>query len=124
MAKITVCSKLPHGFVMEVKGDPQKVTLPGNRAPLDENGMPINPRDVTGGYTMTQVDEAFYKQWEQEMGKEFAPIASGAIFASGSKATATAEAMGAESVVTGLEPKDPKKPGGKVSAFNPDKPDE
>jgi len=81
--------KLPNGLVLQV-GE-KVVTLNG-----------ANQSQIIGaGYGVTDVDDGFYKQWQAAVGKDFAPLTSGAVF-SLSNAAQVAD------VKTGLEPIDPE----------------
>jgi len=106
--KISVACKLPSGFTIEHAGT--RLTLNG---PNDPGA--IGDFGVTRG-----VDADWFKEWSEGgkdgdgkligVGKGFAPLASGAIFAiPGSDLVGAVNDIGAD-VVTGLEPLNADKP--------------
>lgn len=105
---VIVGCKLPNGLVLEV-GD-KRVNLRGSAHYLQPNPKRKfkNP-EVLFADSITLVDKAFWDAWVKRVGAQFAPIKSGAIYASPNKDDATARAMETEKIVTGLEPIDPEK---------------
>ncbi len=96
MSKFAVACKLPNGLQIDHKG--QKVVLAGAHSPNARFGAGITP----------EVDKDWFEDWLKEVGPDFAPIKSGAIFGFDLEDDGKLEEH--EDVVTGLEGLDPDAP--------------
>jgi hypothetical protein len=98
MANVTIGCRLPNGLVLEV-GD-KSVELAGQRQTQQRSKIILlSPDD----YGTTEVDESFWQAWKQSVGKDFAPLASGAIFEAKNTNDASAKAKDLKSKKTGHE---------------------
>jgi hypothetical protein len=94
MAKITVCSKLRNGLIIEHPKNPEI------RARI--NG--VNSSRIIGAtHANTEIDQELWGAWEA-VNKNFPALKNGAIFAVKVQQDAEVEAKNRESVRTGLEP--------------------
>lgn len=100
MAQITIGCRLPNGIVLELATG-HKVTLNGqNDAQKRSPVILLSEEDC--GYT--DVDAAFWEKWKAEVGAEFAPLASLAIFEAKSQRDAEAVHREVKKEKTGHEP--------------------
>ena len=98
MANVTIGCRLPNGLILEV-GD-QSVELAGQRQTQQRSKIIIlSPDD----YGTTEVDASFWEAWKQIVGKDFAPLVSGAIFEAKNQNDAGAKAKDLKSKKTGHE---------------------
>ncbi len=113
MAKDTVIvgCKLANGLVLQV-GD-KRVNLRGSAHYLQPNPKRrFESPELIYADSITLVDKEFWEAWLKQVGPEFGPLKSGAIYSSPNKAEATARAKDTESVRSGFEQLDPdKQPG-------------
>ena len=101
MANITIGCRLPSGLEIQV-GD-KKIELAGQNQRYKEFGIEIillKDED----YGTTEVDASFWEAWKQIVGKDFAPLKSGAIFESKNATEAKAQAKDLKEKKTGHEP--------------------
>lgn len=93
MPNVTVACKLPNGHVLH-HGETAVVLNGSNHA-----------RAVAGFGLTENVDEGFYKAWEENARKnKYAPFMAGLIFAHAKRDSAEAQAEEKEAVKTGFEP--------------------
>ena len=111
MATVTVCSKLPFGFVAEFAG--KSVTFNGARMLDPVTKDPI----LIDGYGMTHgVDADWFTGWKESVGN-FPPVLNGAIFAAAANKADAEAAERAPEVSTGLEQKSSDELGVEVVAM-------
>lgn len=96
MSRFAIACKLPNGLTIEHGG--QKITLAGAYSPNARFGFGIT----------YEVDPDLYAAWAKEVGPDFAPIKSGALFAFDADDDGKLEEHA--EVVTGLEGLDPEAP--------------
>lgn len=113
---VIVCCSLPNGLTCQV-GD-KRVTLRGSANYIQPNKdrkfkgiLQTDPGAVIYRHTMTPVDKAFWDAFVKNMGPDFAPFKSGAIYWAKDRGDATAKAREREDHVNGLEQLDPEKHG-------------
>lgn len=99
MATVTIGCRLPSGIVLEV-GD-KKVTIAGQRQAQKGRDIILLSND---DYGTTEVDQSFWEAFKKNVGEDFAPIASGALFEAKSRQDAGAKAKELKDEKTGLEP--------------------
>lgn len=109
MSTVVVACKLPTGFHMDLGG--KRVTLRGTAVPW---GAP--PVIVPGGYTLTpDVDEEFANEWFKTFAN-MEMVKQRIIYIAPKAQDARAMSRELAEVKTGLEPKDPDKPGPGIEA--------
>jgi hypothetical protein len=123
---VIVCCSLPNGLICRV-GD-KRVHLRGSANYIQPNPKRKfkgpDPQSVVYQHTMTPVDKEFWDAFVKNMGPDFAPFKSGAIYWAKDKGSATAQAKDAEGMRTGFEQLNPGEHGvqsvdAKPSASNP-----
>lgn len=115
---VIVGCKLPQGLVLQV-GD-KRVRLRGSACYIQPNPkrkfQNPRPEDMVLADTVNLVDKDFWEKWKKQVGRDYAPIKSGAIYEAKTKADIAAMAVDLESVVSGFEKTDPDKAPGIVKA--------
>lgn len=101
MSTITIGCRLPTGMVLEVAG--KAVTLAGQRQTHARSKIIILTPD---DYGTTEVDESFWAAWKSQVGEDFAPLKSGAIFEAKNDKEAAAKVKDLKQKKTGLEGSD------------------
>lgn len=99
MAKVIIGCRLPSGLVIEV--GKHKVTLEGQRQAQARSPVILLSND---DYGVTEVDDSFWDAWKKQVGPEFAPLKSGAIFEAKTQKEAGAKAKDLKEAPTGHEP--------------------
>ena len=106
---VIVGCKLPNGLTIHLgSGRERKVVLNG-----------YNSAKVVGGHGLTTVDKEFWDEWSK-LHTDFAPVAAGLIFASGSEKNTAAEAVEKEKTLSGFEGLDPNAKHGEIEKAKED----
>ncbi len=109
MAEVVIVGcKLPNGLLLSVDGKTLRINGKARYNMPSPSRKNLNA-DVEYADGLTTVDKAFWDKWLSDH-KEYAPVKSGAIYASGNRVEAVAKAKDTEEAVVGLEPIDPSKP--------------
>lgn len=99
MAKVTIGCRLPTGLVIEV--NQHKVTLEGQRQAQERSPIILLTED---DYGITEVESSFWEAWKKQVGDDFTPLKSGAVFEAKSAREAGAKAKDMKEAPTGHEP--------------------
>jgi hypothetical protein len=94
MARIIIGCRLPNGLTLTHPISKEKVTLDGL----------YKAKIVGSTHVSTEVDADFWEAWKASMGKDYAPLKSGAIFEARNETEAIAKAKDLRKEKTGLEP--------------------
>lgn len=109
---LNVYCKLPNGLTMclEVDGEVKRVTLPRSARYIQPHPkfIPTKEKYIVLGSTVTPVAKDFWDAWVKKMGKEYAPIKNGLVWASPNRSDGDARAREMETVKTGFEQLEPK----------------
>lgn len=102
MSTVTIGCRLPTGLVLEVvkNGVPTRVELEGQRQTQKRSPVIILTPDDFG---VNEVDAAFWAEWKSQVGEDYAPLKSGAIFEAKSAKEAEAKAKDLKGKKTGHE---------------------
>lgn len=73
---VTIGCRLPNGLILEIAGKGQ-VELAGQRQAQARSPIILLSED---DYGVTQVDADFWEAWKKQVGPDFAPLRSQAIF--------------------------------------------
>ena len=112
---LNVYCKLPNGLTMclEVDGEIKRVTLPRSAKYIQPHPKFKATREdlIVFGSTCTPVAKDFWEAWTKRMGKEYAPLKNGLVWAvtSAKKEDGIAQAREMETTKTGFEQLNPKK---------------
>lgn len=101
MANITIGCRLPSG--LEIQVGEKKIELAGQNQRYKELGIEIILLK-DDDYGTTEVEASFWEAWKQIVGKDFAPLKSGAIFEAKNANEAKAQAKDLKEKKTGHEP--------------------
>lgn len=118
MPTVTVGCKLPHGLVLQLQGNKQRVTLRGANS---NTVVGVDGKVVRGSCGYTQVDSDFATAWLKAYAQT-TMVSKGLIFIEKSQKDAAAHAAELEPEKTGFEPVDPEKP--TIAAITPVVPEE
>lgn len=99
MSTITIGCRLPSGLLLQV-GE-VFVELEGQRQTQQRSSIVLLSAD---DYGTTEVDAGFWDAWTKQVGPNFAPLKSGAIFEAKSTKEAAAKAKDLKEKKTGHEP--------------------
>lgn len=99
MSTVTIGCRLPTGLVLQV-GE-KFVELEGQRQTQKRSPVIILTTDDFG---VNEVDAAFWEAWKAQVGAEFAPLKSGAIFEAKNEKEAAAKSKDLKDKRTGHEP--------------------
>lgn len=99
MSTVTIGCRLPSGLILEV-GD-VSVELNGQRQAQENSPIVILNADM---YGTTEVDAEYWEAFVARVGKDFAPLKSGAIFEAKNEKEAKAKAKDLKEAPTGHEP--------------------
>ena len=108
MAKIVIGCRLPNGLVLTHPISGETLTLEG-----------LHKAKIIGStHVSTEVDADFWEEWKTSMGKDFAPLKTGAIFEARNETEAISKSKELRKEKTGFEPmatdgKDPRATGTK-----------
>ena len=118
---VIVCCSLPNGLICRV-GD-KRVHLRGSANYLQPNPKRKfkgpDPSTVVYNHTMTPVDKEFWEAFVKNMGPDFAPFKSGAIYWAKDRGSATAQAKDADGMRSGLEQLNPEANGVRAAEDKP-----
>jgi len=103
---VIVGCKLPNGLILQV-GD-KRVCLRGSAIPKQPNAKNADSREFLYADSISLVDRVFWEAWVAQVGTDFRPLKSGAIYASNSKTDATSKAKETERLKTGFEGYQPR----------------
>jgi len=101
MSKITIGCRLPSGLKLEVNG--VTVGLAGQRQAQERSPIITLSAD---DYGVTEVDTSFWEAFKARVGKDFAPIKSGAVFEAKNTNDIKAKAKDLKGEKTGFEAMD------------------
>lgn len=110
---VTIGCRLPSGIVLDLEKNGQvvqSVELAGQRQTQQRSPIILLSAD---DYGVTEVEESFFEAWKAQVGKDFAPLASGAIFEAKNASDAGAKAKDLKAKKTGHEPASPEEIGQK-----------
>lgn len=99
MSTVTIGCRLPTGLILQV-GE-KFVELEGQRQTQKRSPVILLTPD---DYGVNEVDAAFWEAWVTQVGTDYAPLKSGAIFEAKSAKEADAKAKDLKSKKTGHEP--------------------
>ncbi len=103
---VTVGCRLPSGLMLEVNG--KRVELAGQRQAQEGRPIILLSQDDVG---YTEVDAEYWEAFKKQVGPDFAPIKSGAVFEAKDQGDAKAKAKELKKEKTGVEPLSQEAPG-------------
>lgn len=100
MATVTVGCRLPNGIILELNNG-RKVTLNGQNSAQARSPIILLTEEDCG---YTEVDAEFFAEWKSQVGPDFAPLSSMAIFEAKNQRDAEAVQREVKKEKTGHEP--------------------
>lgn len=107
MSTITIGCRLPSGLVIQIPGA-SPIELEGQRQAQARSPIILLSAD---DYGVTEVDESYWEAWKKQVGPEYAPLVSGAVFEAKNTKEAAAKAKDLKGKKTGHEPLPQEQPG-------------